>query len=805
MHEQSSISVDSFGNLLSSTESGILGQDQPILHALKWAPADNVWIWRPTRVSVSYADSSASRQLDYSYYSSGKLFKVTANLTGTLSIRSNPSQAPAYASPLSDATLPQQLFYYDPNYGNLVSAILGLGQRSMNFQYDPVYQEQLTGQLAAVTTSTQPLTTTFAYDRGLEVPTQVTGVDGAVTRYAYDLFGRITTVYLPNPASAGTTSVQPDIQTAYTDNPGGPFQRVDVQRNLGRTSEGHLLVDQIRRQSVYTDGMGQVAAVLSSGGAQDPPGQWVASGITQRDARGQVVYAFNPFFSTLPNSLPGATPPSPGTAQSSRLVRDPFERITEHYDLDGTLLEKDVLHDNSMDAYDPNDLNAGAAASTNTTVRLDGHGRPIEVDQRTANGGGSNGSSADTLTMNFTWLATGEMTSLNRGSSANGTLYTRWMQYDSLGRLVLNAEPNTATGYVPLPAGGVVPAGLKAWRYAYDDVGELVGTEDARGCGANFAYDMLGRQTAQTYVPCASYQPAYTGTPDVVLTYDAPESGEPAANMGTKAFLAGRLAATRSRGGHTQYAYDGRGRVITLSRQMPNPPGAAFTAPRSEFQALLGQYAAAWYPTAFSYDIGDRLVGQTTGATVAQLQGLSVSAGGAASTSMITTAYDLRDIPTLVGGSYGALASGEQRDADGRLQQAQRTESVTTGFVINNPLKPAGVAITDTYLYDGSGSRTWRSSTDTGSAQYFLDVFPSLHVEGTTWGDQPVPCPPHQACLHRELARGYVLNADTEHVYLNSGGASYGSLLYGPSLALPESTAHAAGACRPPRFRRMGH
>lgn len=1021
-HQQSSISVDRFGNLLTSTESGILGQDQPIVHTLKWAPADNVWIWRPTQVSVSYAGASPGRQLNYSYYSSGKLFKVTANLTGTLSIRTSPSRAPAYASPMSDATLPQQLFYYDPNYGNLISTILGLGQRSMNFQYDSVYQQQLTGQLAAVTTSTQPLTTTFAYDRGLEVPTQITGVDGTVTRYAYDLFGRITTEYLPNPASAGTTSTQPDLQATYTDNPGGPFQRIDIQRNLGRIAEGHLLVDQIRRQSVYSDAMGQVAAILSNGGAQDPPAQWIASGITQRDARGQVVYAFNPFFATLTDSLPGATPPSPATAQSSRLVRDPFERVTEQYDVDGTLLEKDVLHDSSMDAYDTNDLNASAAAPTYTTVRLDGHGRPVEVDQRTGNGGGAQGNAADTLTMNFTWQATGEMTSLTRGSSAQGTLYSRWMLYDSLGRLVLNAEPNTSTGYVPLPANGVIPAGLNAWRYAYDDIGELVGTEDARGCGANFAYDMLGRQTAQTYVPCASYQPAYTGKPDVVFTYDAPESGEPAANMGTKAFLVGRLAATRSRGEHTQYAYDGRGRLITLSRQMPNPPGATFTAPRSEFQALIGQYAPAWYQTAFTYDIGDRLVGQTTGTTVAQLQGVSVSAGGASSTSMITTAYDLRDIPTQIGGSYGVLASAEQRDAGGRLlarsygdlaqttlaylydsrnrlqaanitraalpalwstsvpgypvpntstpttplilqklnynydaasnptligdlrspsewpnnvagplsttlayddlyrlssvnfgyppftqiaqmpsfvstdpppidfpvpptraqsqqfsydvlsnttsssddvnailqrssgqatygapgrtvigpnqlagaqspngaysttydaagnltsitatlpapggnprahlnlaftyqwdemgrlQQAQRTQSVTTGFVFNNPLNPVGVTITNNYLYDGSGSRTWRSSTDTGSAQYFLDVFPSLRVEGTAWGNQPVLCPPHQSCLHRAFAPGYVENADNEHVYLISGGASYGSLLYGPSLPSP--------------------
>jgi hypothetical protein len=42
----------------------------------------------------------------------------------------------------------------------------------------------------------------------------------------------------------------------------------------------------------------------------------------------------------------------------------------------------------------------------------------------------------------------------------------RWMQYDSLGRLVVNAEPNTSVGFTPVVG---ATAGLLSWVYAYDD------------------------------------------------------------------------------------------------------------------------------------------------------------------------------------------------------------------------------------------------------------------------------------------------------------------------------------------------
>jgi YD repeat-containing protein len=60
---------------------------------------------------------------------------------------------------------------------------------------------------------------------------------------------------------------------------------------------------------------------------------------------------------------------------------------------------------------------------------------------------------------------------------------------------------------VPNPSKGPADGGisnanataLRAWRYVYNDFGDLVGTSDARGCGINYSYDAAGRLLAEDY------------------------------------------------------------------------------------------------------------------------------------------------------------------------------------------------------------------------------------------------------------------------------------------------------------------
>jgi RHS repeat-associated protein len=1046
-HLQSSASVDEFGNMTASNDSGVVGSDKVISRSSTWVAADGVWNWCPKQVSVKYTNDATNRQFDYTCNKVGEITKITGNLSGTLVLRSDPRRIgrhlagavsnPINASPRSDSALVLVEMNYDPTYGNLITSSAGAGLRTVSYQYDPYYQ-QLVTQISTMvdpsgTSGSTILHNSLVYDRGFEVPTQVTDASSSLTVSSYDLFGRITSVHLPDPDQANAADTQSDVTVAYTDVPGGPFQRVDSIRNLGTVVRDRIPFRQRSQRTIYTDAMGNVAAVLSSGGAQDPAGAWIVSGLNQRDARGAIIKSYESFFSSLTNGSPGANPPAlpHGTAFYS-MTRDPFERATRTYDLDGSLLSQLVYHDLSQDTYDFNDAlvaEIGAPPTYSTIVR-DGHGRPIESDQHTANAGGADGKGPDTVSSKVSYLATGEITSVTRSSAQQGVLYTRWMQYDSLGRMVLNAEPNTSSGFVAGPVtNGSVPAGLKAWMYAYDAIGDLVGTSDARGCGINFTYDGVGRETSEDYIPCTADQPAHTAPnlatgagAEVFNVYDSYQPG----GAPSSPFLVGKLAATYSRGEHTVYSYDGRGRVTSVVRQLPKPPGAS-DAPVFP-GAAVNNYAPTAYQFAISYDVADRPIAQSTGASAPELQGIAVNVSGAASggTSVITTEYDTRNIPTVISGSYGPLAVAEQRDSDGRLLSrsygdlagtvatytydgrnrlqtasvsrakapplwatsvpgyaapngtsgaayttplilqklgysydpvsnpvlisdsrttaewpgsagpisatlgyddlyrlksvgyalapsessaqlppfvpgdlapisfqapAQRSKSQTFGYdnmgnvtssnddAVAMFQRSAGTAtygslisggvvgpnqlarsvsdggsysttydaagnltsisadlpgmdsnrsnlenvttrkltltfqwdeaghlqqasrteaqfslrtgltgaktITNNYRYDGNGARTWHSSDDSGSTEYYLDIFPSLRVSGTTWGSHSVPCLPGVRCGPLFQQDDYDVTAKTEQVYLISGSSSYGRLVSDNTLPSP--------------------
>jgi hypothetical protein len=82
----------------------------------------------------------------------------------------------------------------------------------------------------------------------------------------------------------------------------------------------------------------------------------------------------------------------------------------------------------------------------------DGHGRAVE--QRLDAG-------SDAIRTDVTYQVGGEPAAIVRTHATGSETVTRWMAYDSFGRMVLNAEPNSASNFVPDPhAAGA----LHAWR-----------------------------------------------------------------------------------------------------------------------------------------------------------------------------------------------------------------------------------------------------------------------------------------------------------------------------------------------------
>jgi RHS repeat-associated protein len=286
-----------------------------------------------------------------------------------------------------------------------------------------------------------------------------------------------------------------------------------------------------------------------------------------------------------------------------------------------------------------------------TTVEVDGHGRAIR--KTTANETGGN---LENVTLEATYLATGEVGRLKITSDKDNRSYIRWAQYDSLGRLVLNAEPNTAKGFDPDP---MVAGAMKAWRYAWDDAGRLVGASDGRGCGKNRFYDGLGRLLAEDFSPCRTYHPDYTPyDPSTGLgaeryfVYDAPEPGQTVDYGANPVFLTGKRTASYSRGLRTRYAFDGRGNVIGIARQLAKP-GVPQVGPRD--------YAPSWFRISYDLDNLGRPTRRSTGAMAPELL-----QNGA---SDITFEYSANGAIRRIGSSYGPIVKLLKFDASGQLRK----------------------------------------------------------------------------------------------------------------------------------------
>src|SRR5262249_19466241 len=138
-------------------------------------------------------------------------------------------------------------------------------------------------------------------------------------------------------------------------------------------------------------------------------------------------------------------------------------------------------------------------------------------------------------------------------------------------------EPNTTKGFAS-EYRNADPSTFKAWRYAYDDAGDLVGTSDARGCAVNYFYDAAGRPTAEDWSPCTKEQQDYS-SPDiaqgisvqVLYHYDAPDADSPAEFQANPWLLKGRVTTTFDRGSRVVTQYDGRGRVTAVGKQIARP------------------------------------------------------------------------------------------------------------------------------------------------------------------------------------------------------------------------------------------
>ena len=696
--------VDEFGNAIASKAFGCVeacprGVDEVITTVSKpGRPIGDVtgWIWRTVGAYVSGTGHSSGGQLvrrgesETDFNVRGLPGETRAHLRGSVDL----ARAHQPTSRSVDGLITTGPLEYD-SFGN-VSRAYAPNNRCSDISYDPTYALFPVAENAYTKgCGDGEFSTTAEYDRGLGVVTKVIGIDGQVSTAEYDGFGRITALFASDPNSP-STGAAPSMRISYRlpDATGPPISTVHTSIEDGAHPGGGEFLE----SWAVVDGFGRTLVTLSEA---DPStgdgGEWIASGLANFNKKGGVERSFIEFYysGAVEDAFSGVPPSPHGTA-----IYDAFGRGVLACDIDGTVTLKTVHHALSTDLWDaadlpPDELTCPGMTRSSSDVHdplhvgtyvsqhQDGHGRGVLSVERFHDEGA--------LTERYLrtrFLPTGEPEVMERSTNQSAQKVLRWMRYDSLGRMVLNVEPNTTEGFTSnLQVEDT--STLRAWRYAYTDNGELAGTVDARGCGQNFAYDSVGRLVGEDYIPCEPHHAPYTSPVDeglegfeVVYFFDEipdaafveiPETtGDdgatvtfgPPTGFGERLY-AGRLVATYDRGATSWANYDGRGRV-TASWTRVAAPGTELLA------GFVGRYANGWFVTEARYDAADRVVANTTGATRPELMGRPSGYGfRVGDESAVTMRYTRRGTLESAGGSYelyGPLVGQIARHADGRVR-----------------------------------------------------------------------------------------------------------------------------------------
>jgi RHS repeat-associated protein len=698
-HIRSSTQYDAFGHAKKTIREGCVEGcsvvDESIIAegVFVLPPGDaSGWLWREsTSFTVGSISTARRNEVLHTYDAKGKLVRTDAVLSGSLAldrfhvdnntvpptiVTTPPTVAPPPPDASGGISSPVQILVVENAYndfGQLIST-RGPNNRCGSGTFDALYSQlsitasSHVGPAGGDCGATILIHIVPTYDRGLEVPIDSVDPTGQSSQFSYDGFGRVVSARFTDPAT-GTLAANPSFAVEYhlPQDPTATPYSITINRTLDGASFGD---SSYKENWSFTDALGRTIATLAEADAEDA-GDWIVGGAVEYNTKGEVVRTQDPWYYTgAPANFQLGNAPDPGTTCAPRGAvaseNDAFGRPVRKYGRDQTLEVSVYHHAVSQDVHDAADSASGPQQGTHVTTLSDGHGRGIRRTQRIhASGGGIE----EHYVVND-YLPTGEVYRVIQRRTGSLDV-VRWLRHDSLGRVVLNAEPNTSPNFNADPA---TPAeNIKAWRYAYNDAGDMVGTSDARGCGANYHYDTGGRLIAEDRSPCLATTPAGQGhaawsEPNLVTgdgteafyVYDAadPESGSIADRNGQaftvdSTYLAGRLASVSGLGTKTVFRYDALGRLTGAAARVVKPGVPA--------SVLANRYAPAWYTKTRVVDVLARPVTASTGlpGNVTQLLG----AGGA---SELAFTYAKTGRVKSVGGSYGTLFAGGVYHPDGR-------------------------------------------------------------------------------------------------------------------------------------------
>ena len=495
-HQQTRFQYDSYGNLtqqISQGDADTSGDERTQITEYS-ANMDGYLIGYPIHQKTLDANGNTFAESWLYYDNSYTQSPVKGNLTKTVH----------WLQGGTDPVLTQSYDAYGnptDSYDALWNATSGAQGNHKTISYDDTYH-QFPSTVTQAAGSSLAMVETASYDPLTGQVLSQTDANGQTTRYAYDVFGRVTQVVGPN-----DTDAKPTLSYQYFLNASAPHKIISKQRvNSGQ--------DETLDSYAFLDGLGRTCESK----APYSDGKQILSGIVQYNSRGLVESAYAAYQVDFSSDY---AVPDYGKPHTSTLY-DALGRVTRVTNADGTYAGK------SYSGWDETDTDENGHSKG---YLKDAYGQIVEV--REHNG-------TETYSTHYSYDTAGRLIQITKN---NGDQIA--ISYDTLGRKTAMTDPQ-----------------MGHWAYQYDADGNLTQQTDAKSQVTQMSYDRLGRLAAKFYASGSSITYTYdsgsyakgrlsrvvdlSGSQD--FTYD---------NLGRV------LEKTRVIDGHTyvtQTAYDGLGR-----------------------------------------------------------------------------------------------------------------------------------------------------------------------------------------------------------------------------------------------------
>ena len=498
-----------YGNVLrEDTNAGGAGTPDPRVYR-GYYPSTAAWIldrlaWERRYTWWSADDRGLSMEQDTRYYYDNASSETTPPTKGDVTTIVRYEDVSIFAT---------SSYQYD-FYGNLTSEADPNG-KTTGYEYDPAYETYLlTKTYPALPAPAGTFTEGQVWDYVLGQKTSSTDVNGQVTDYRYDTFGRLCEVWEPGDGAAGNppycnVALTPTVRYLYNYGTSVPVAQQNVEARQ-KTVEGDY-----QWQKEFFDGLGRVVQVQAEG----EPNHTIIASTREYSTRGLVSKEYvSQDMASVVNQYQ-----NPAGWKNTSYAYDALGRVTTQTKPDGTL----VSHNYSVPLQDEVTNERGIKKRYTS----DAYGRLVTAQE--LDGGG-----AVYSTTSYTYDARGNLKTV---TDAAGNLTS--INYDLLSRKTSMSDPD-----------------MGGWSYTYDSDGNLETQTDAIGTKLKFVYDALNRMTEKrqcTIADCSAY------TVLASYGYDSIANG----NYGK-----GKRTSMTDASGSMAYKYDVRGRLVEEVRTVDGTP-----------------------------------------------------------------------------------------------------------------------------------------------------------------------------------------------------------------------------------------